>query len=136
MYACGLLPRERKRHAPRLVNRHAGGYTCFVAEKKATGRGTPKLEEQTTAVWRYFFVCTLSLRAFFNGRALAGTASAVPVCFFVPVFQPCHVPALPFGTGKRINRNEGDRMHQSIHATPGQHPSVFFIVRGSEVRHG
>jgi hypothetical protein len=60
---------------------------------------------------------SVCLRTFINGWALAGTASAVPVCPFVPVFQPCHVPALPFGTGKRINRNEGERM-QSHRTTP------------------
>lgn len=97
--------------AERLVNHQPDGYNRFVAEKEATGRGTPKLRERTTVAWRYFFVCTLSLRAFFNGRALMGTASAVPALRSEPVFQPCHVPALPLGTGKRIHRNEGDRMH-------------------------
>ena len=84
-----------------VVNRQATGYTCLVAEKKAAGHGTPKHERRTTASRRYFFV-RMPQCAFFNERALAGTASAVPVAF-VPVFQPYQVPALPFGTGKRIN---------------------------------
>lgn len=84
----------------RIVNRQASSYTHLAAKKKADGLGTPKFERRTTASRRYFFVRML-LRAF-NGRALAGTASAVPVSF-VPVFQTCQVPALPFGTGKRIN---------------------------------
>ena len=84
-----------------VVNRQASGYTCLVAKKKAAGLGTPKYERRTTASRRYFFV-RMPSRAFVNGRALVGTASAVPVSF-VPVFQTCQVPALPFGTGKRIN---------------------------------
>lgn len=63
-----------------LVNFGGDGYTYIVAEKKATGLGIPINERRTTATWRYFFVRIL-LRAFFNGRALVGTASAVPACF-------------------------------------------------------
>lgn len=38
-----------------VVNRQASGYTCFVAEKKAAGLGTPKYERRMTATRRYFF---------------------------------------------------------------------------------
>lgn len=96
-----------------VVNRQASGYTCFVAEKKAAGLGTPKYERRTTATWRYFFV-RMPLCVYFNGRALAGTASAVPVSF-VPVFQTCQVPALPFGTGKRINATKETCMKNATH---------------------
>lgn len=83
-----------------IVNRQASGYTRLVAKKKADGLGTPKIREADNRQQAVFFVRML-LHAF-NGRALAGTASAVPVSF-VPVFQTYQVPALPFGTGKRIN---------------------------------
>lgn len=63
-----------------VVNALAFGYTGRAAEKKAAGFGTPKIERWTSATRRYFFV-QLPSCAFFNGRALAGTASAVPVSF-------------------------------------------------------
>lgn len=44
-----------------VVNRDFAGYTHRVAEKEATGRGTPKYERRTTAAtWRYFFVRMLA----------------------------------------------------------------------------
>mgnify|MGYP005642120599 CR=1 FL=1 len=63
-----------------VVNGQTLGYTKRAAEKKAAGFGTPKIERWTPATRRYFFV-QLPSCAFFNGRALAGTASAVPVSF-------------------------------------------------------
>lgn len=104
-----------------VVNRQASGYTCFVAEKKAAGLGTPKYERRTTATRRYFFV-RMPLCVYFNGRALAGTASAVPVSF-VPVFQTCQVPALPFGTGKRINATKELSMKDVTHSSLDQKSS-------------
>lgn len=62
-----------------VVNVQAFSYTGPAADKKAAGFGTPKIERWTSAAKRYFV--QLPLCAFFNGRALAGMASAVPVSF-------------------------------------------------------
>lgn len=62
-----------------VVNAQAFSYTGQAADKKAAGFGTPKIERWTSAARRYFV--QLPLCAFFNGRALAGMASAIPVSF-------------------------------------------------------
>lgn len=82
-------------------------YTDRATGPTAAGRGTPSYEGGRTAARRYFYVRT-PLRAFY-GRALVGTASAVPVPF-VPVFQPRLVPARPdWNRGCGLNRYEGAR---------------------------
>jgi hypothetical protein len=94
-------------------------YTRNVADTTVTGRGTPN--NRSARPRKAAFLCVPPSCASFNGRALAGTASAVPVSSVagVPTLSMC--PLTPFGTGARVlTANRRGRTMCDIPARPEQ----------------
>jgi hypothetical protein len=88
-------------------------YPAIVAETTATGFGDPYKVRRISATRRIFYV-RMPLRASFNGRALAGRPSGLPVASFAGSPTPSCARSPPFGDGKRVSRSKR-RPH---HAAP------------------
>lgn len=85
-----------------VVNAQAFSYTERAADKKAVGFGTPKIERWTAAARRYFF-CPVAFVRLLQWAGLGGDGFG-RTGLFRTGFQPRQVPALPFGTGKRLTQ--------------------------------
>lgn len=84
-----------------VVNAQAFGYTGCAAEKKAAGFGTPKLRVDNR--YKAVVFCPIAFVRLLQWAGLGGDGFG-RTGLFRTGFQPRQVPALPFGTGKRLTQ--------------------------------
>lgn len=100
-------------------------YSGGSVETAADGFGDLEYERRTTAARRYFYVRAL-LRASFNGRAMVGIPSGMPVCFRAgsPTLPFACPPHLAMGSGFNAQRKEA-AMRANTLARPEQTQSHY-----------
>ena len=98
-------------------------YPASVDETASTGFGS--LIHVSAQPRRAAFLCVSPLRAFFNGWALVGTASAVPGAYVtgLPTLPCARPPHLEVGSGITAYVR-GRTMRQSYLTPTGQNPSL------------
>lgn len=108
--------------SPPLASSGGARYSACVAETTTTGFGDPYKVRRTSATRRIFYV-RMPLRASFNGRALAGRPSGLPVASFAGSPTPSCARSPRLATGSGFPAQKGGRTMRHISARPEQKQS-------------